>query len=84
MSRFPGGICANGSAQARFFHPSKHICEKCPNNHRKKWVLEVFLVGKGTHCVNRKDQLCYEFRIPKIDGTVFQIFCVNFKIEEAL
>ena len=41
-------------------------------------------MGKGTHCVNRKDQLCYEFRIPKIDGTVFQIFCVNFKIEEAL
>ena len=31
----------------------------------------------------RKDQLCYECRIPKIDGTVFQIFCGKFKIEEA-
>ena len=40
-------------------------------------------MGKGNHCVNRKDQLCYECRIPKIDGTVFHIFCGNFKIEEA-
>ena len=40
-------------------------------------------MGKGTHCVNRKDQLCYEYRIPKIDGTVIHICCGNFKIEEA-
>ena len=41
-------------------------------------------MGKGTHRVNRKDQLCYECRIPEIDnGTVFHICCGNFKIEEA-
>ena len=40
-------------------------------------------MGKGIHRVNRKDQLCYECRIRKIDnGTVFYIFCGNFKIEE--
>ena len=38
---------------------------------------------KGTHCVNRKDQLCYECSIPEIDnGTVFHIYCGNFNIEE--
>ena len=40
-------------------------------------------MGKGTHRVNRKDQLCYECRNPEIDGTVFHICCGNFKIEEA-
>ena len=83
MLRLPGGIGAKGSTQAMLFHPSKHIREKWPNDHRTKQVLEVLLVGKGTHCVNRKDQLCYECRIPKIDGIVFHIFCGNFKIEEA-
>ena len=39
-------------------------------------------MGKGTHRVNSKDQLCYECRIPEIDnGTVFQICCGKFKIE---
>ena len=83
MLRLPGSIGANGSAQARFFHPSQHIRDKCRNDHRTKRVLEVLSVGKGTHHVNRKDQLCYECRIPKIDGTVFHICCGNFKIEEA-
>ena len=40
-------------------------------------------MGKGTHCVNWKDQLCYKFRIPEINGTIFHIYCGNFKIEEA-
>ena len=41
-------------------------------------------MGKGTHRVNWKYQLCYECRIPKIDnGTIFHICCGNFKIEEA-
>ena len=39
-------------------------------------------MGKGIHRVNRKDQLCYECRIPAIDGTVFHYCCGNFKIEE--
>ena len=40
-------------------------------------------MGKGTHFVNQKDQLCYGCRIPEIDGTVFHICCGSFKIEEA-
>ena len=44
--------------------------------HLQRWL-------EGTHRVNRKDQLCYKCRIPEIDGTVFHIFCGNFKIEEA-
>ena len=83
MSRLPGGIGATGSAQARPSHPSQHIREKWRNEHRTKRVLEVLLVGKGTHRVNRKDQLCYKCRIPEIDRTVFHICCGNFKIEEA-
>ena len=85
MSGIPGSIGAKGSAQAIFFHPSQYICDKWPNNHSNKRVLEVLLMGKGTHRVNRKDQMCYECRIPEIyNGTVFHIFCGNFNIEEAL
>ena len=84
MARLPGGIFAKGPSQAIFFHPSQQTCDKWLNNQRTKQVLEVLLVGKGTHCVNRKDQLCHECRIPEIDnGTVFHIFCGNFNIEES-
>ena len=49
-----------------------------------KRVLEVKLVGKETHRVNQKDQMCYKYRIPEIDNvTVFQICCGKFNIEEA-
>ena len=67
MLRLPVGIGAKGFGQARLFHPSQHISEKWPNGHSKKRVLEVFLVGKGTHHVNQKDQLFYECRLPEID-----------------
>ena len=41
-------------------------------------------MGKGTHRVNRKDQLCYKCRTPKIDnGTLFHICYCNFNIEES-
>ena len=83
IARLPVGIGANGSAQERFLHPSKHIRKKWSNEHRTKRVLEVLLVGKGTHQVNRKNQLFYECRIPKIDNsTAFHICCGKFKIEE--
>ena len=46
--------------------------------------LEVLLVGKGTHRVNWKYQMCYGCMIPKIyNGTVFHISCGNFKIKES-
>jgi hypothetical protein len=42
----------------------------------------VLVVGKAIHHVSRKDQLCYEVRIPEIDdSTIFVICCGNFKVE---
>ena len=84
MARKPGGIGAVGSAKARFFHPSKHIRDKYPNQHASIRLSGVLVVGKGVERVNRKDQLCYRVRIPEFDdSTVFHICVNNFKIEEA-
>lgn len=44
----------------------------------------MVVTGKGIHQVNRKDQLCYEVRIPEIDdGTIFHISCSNFRVDTA-
>ena len=84
MARKCGGIGAIGSAKGRFFHPSAKVREKWPNQHQTIRLTGVLVVGKGTHRVNRKDQLCYECRIPEIDdNTVFHICVGNFKVEEA-
>ena len=41
-------------------------------------------MGKGTHHVNWKDQLCYKCRIIEINNVaVFHICCGKFNIEEA-
>ena len=73
------GICPS-----KILPPQPKIREKWLNNHRTKRVFEVLLVVKGTRRVNCKDKLCYQCRIPKIDnGTVFHIYCANFKIEGA-
>ncbi len=53
-------IGAEGSAFARFFHPSKNIRDKWPNGHDKLRLTEVLITGKGDHRVNRKSQTCYE------------------------
>ena len=82
VKRKKGGIGAMGSAFARFFHPSKNIRDQWPNTHDKVRLTEVLITGKGEHRVNRKDQTCYECRIPDIDaGTIFHIVCSNFKVE---
>ena len=81
--RIRGGIGALGSAQARFFHPSANIREKWPNEYQKKRLTGVVITGKGTHRVNRKDQLCYECSIPEIDGTTFHVVVNNFRVERA-
>ena len=76
------GIGATGSAKARFFHPSQKIRDQWPNEYQTKQLTGVLIVGKGVHRVNRRDQLCYEFRIMEIDdNTVFHIVCSNFKVE---
>ena len=77
-----GGIGAKGSAKARFFHPSQNIRDKWPNQHRTIQLEDVLVVGKAIHRVSRKDQLCYEVRIPEIDdSTIFIICCGNFKVD---
>ena len=84
MARKCGGIGAVGSAKGRFFHPSAKVREKWPNQHQTIRLTGVLVVGKGTHRVNRKDQLCYECRIPEIDDNTVSHICVgNFKVEEA-
>ena len=76
------GIGAKGSGKARFFHPSDHIRAQWPNEHQKIWLADVLLVGKGMHKVNRREQLCYECRIPEIDdGVIFHITWKKFKVE---
>lgn len=77
-----GGIGATGSAKARFFHPSQKIRDHWPNEYQTKRLTGVLIVGKGTHRVNRRDQLCYRCRIQEIDdNTVFHVVCSNFKVE---
>ena len=83
MVRMKAGIGVEGSGYARFFHPSKKICDQCPNEHGKLWLTGVLITGKVIHRVNRKQPSCYECRIPQIDnGTVFHICCSNFKVEK--
>ena len=82
--RLHGGIGALGSAQARFFHPSANIRAKWPNEYQRKRLTGVVITGKGSHRVNRKDQVCYECRIPAIDdGTIFHIVVNNFRVDQA-
>ena len=76
------GIGAAGSGKARFFCPREHICAQWPNEHQRIRLAGVLIVGKGMHKVNRREQLCYECRIPEIDnGVIFHITCKNFKVE---
>ena len=84
MKRKAGGIGAVGSAKARFFHPSAKIRERWPNEHGTLRLSGVLVTGKATHRINRKQQICYERRIPEIDdGTIFVISVNNFKVDEA-
>jgi hypothetical protein len=61
---FPAGIGALGAGKARFFHPSKRIRAKWPNNNKRQ-LTNVLVIGKGKMIVNRKEQWCYIVRIPK-------------------
>ena len=86
MKRKAGGIGAVGSAKARFFHPSAKIRERWSNEQGTLRLSGVLVTVKATHCVNRKQQICYECRIPEPeidDGTIFVISVNNFKVDEA-
>ena len=76
------GVGAQGSAYARFFHPSERIRQQYPNTHARHRCENVIILGKEQHKVRRKMQVCYKCRIPDIDdGTEFFIVCSNFKVE---
>ena len=82
--RLPGGVGARGNAKARFFHPSAPIRAKWSNTYESQRLVDVVIVGKAMHRVNRREQLCYECRIPDIDdGTIFHIVRSNFKVSVA-
>ena len=84
MTKKRGDIGVKGLAKARFFHPGQNIRDKWPNQHQTIHLSGVVRVRKGSHCVNRKDQLCYECRIAEIDdNTIFHIVCNNFKVDVA-
>ena len=75
MSRLPRGIGAKGSAQARFFHLSQHIREKMAEQPQDKAGFGGLACGEGGPIVSiRKDQLCYEYRIPKIRTEPYSTF----------
>ena len=69
-------------ARRASFTPSEQIRAQWPNKHQKIQLADVLLVGKGMHKVNRREQLCYECRIPEIEnGVVFHITCKNFRVD---
>ena len=82
--KIPAGIGAVGSASARFFHPSNHIREKWPNDHSKKRLSGVLILGQGERVINRKMQKTYECRIPELDnGVVYHIVRRNLRLDVA-
>lgn len=79
----PAGIGALGADKARFFHPSKRIWEQWPNDNKRE-LSNVLDIGKGKRIVNRKEQWCYNVRIPEIDdGSEFHIVKFNFSVTVA-
>ena len=82
--KIPVGIGAVGSASARFFHPSKVIREKWPNDHSRKRLSGVLIIGQGERVINRKMQKTYKCRIPDLDnGVVYHIVRRKLRIDVA-
>ena len=82
--KIAAGIGAVGSAPARFFHPSKDIRAKWPNDHSKKRLSGVIVLGQGQLMINRKLQKTYEVRIPELDnGVVYHIVRRNIRLDVA-
>ena len=82
--KIAAGIGAVGSAPARFFHPSKDIRAKWPNDHSKKRLSGVIVLGQGQLMINRKLQKTYEVRIPELDNSVvYHIVRRNIRLDVA-
>jgi hypothetical protein len=77
-----GGVGAIGSAMACFFHPSKPIRDKWPQDN-KCHLTGVIITGEAKWRVARREQNCYLVRIPEInDDTQFYFVKKNFKIDQ--
>ena len=82
QASYLAGIGALGSAKARFFHPSKKIREKYPQDDKHHLDGVVFM-GEGQRKVNRRQQDCYLIRINDFDdGTIFHIVKKNLRIDQ--
>ncbi len=80
---WPRGIEALGSAVSQFFHPSKQIREKWPNEDNC-CLTGVLVVGEGMRRVNRKEQMRYLMRLNDINnGTIFHIIKKSLRIDTA-
>ncbi len=78
-----GGVGALGSAMACFFHPSKPIRDKWPQDNKRR-LTGVLVTGEAKRRVARRDQDCYLVCIPEIDdGREFHIVKKNFKVDQA-
>ena len=83
MARKKGGIGAEGTAIARFFHPKAPLEAKYGKLDKKR-LAGIIIIGKVNHKVRRQFQMCYECRIPDIDDRhKFVIVCTNFKVTRA-
>ncbi|KAL7462616.1 hypothetical protein ACHAXS_004556 [Conticribra weissflogii] len=79
------GIGAVGTCMAKFIHPRAPIKEALRKNYSKHRYENLLIVGKGTHRINKKDQIAYECRIPSIpdDNIVFKIVCSHFTVTQS-
>ncbi|KAL7447760.1 hypothetical protein ACHAXS_000088 [Conticribra weissflogii] len=79
------GIGAVGTCMAKFIHPRAPIKEVLRENYAKHQYEDLLIVSKGTHWINKKDQIAYECRIPSIsdDNIVFKIVCSHFTITQS-
>ena len=67
---------------ARFFHPSKKIRDKWPQDDKRR-LKGVLVVDKGIWKIRHKDQMCYIVRINKVENIFFHISKKNFKVTTA-
>ena len=82
QASYCAGIDALGSAKAHFFHPSKKIREKYPQDD-KCHLDGVIVTGEGMRKVNQRQQDCYLMRINDFDdGMIFHNVKKNLRIDQ--
>ncbi len=79
------GIGAVGTCMAKFIHPRAPIKEVLCKNYAKHQYEDLLIVGKGTHRINKKDQIASECHIASIsdENIVFKIVCSHFTVTQS-